>query len=181
MHMRRPPGEAERRPLICRFQGLLELEADALAAAEREAAEAAEAEAKAIAKAAAEQEAKEKAEIEAAKEAEEKAIRDTMDADLAELLVSLNLLVEAGPILTKEAGVKNIDDLNELTVEDLMSVGLSATTSSKLQDTGLKIQASIKSSTADMGKAILKGFEEAASATAKVFEQRPKTPPAPID
>ena len=77
------------------------------------------------------------------KEAEAR-IRSQLDPALAALLSEHGLLMECGPTLIKEAGVKTLKELNELSVDDLVSVGISPSAASKMHDVGLKIKAQIK-------------------------------------
>ena len=94
-------------------------------------------------KATAEERAAKAAEMEARKVIEDQ-LRSQMDPPLIALLSEHGLLVEVGQILIKEAGVTTLKDLNELSVDDLVSVGISHAAASKIQDIGPKLRAQIK-------------------------------------
>jgi hypothetical protein len=125
---------------------IMAAKAEAETAEKMKAAIAAEVKAEADAeayKATAEERAAKAAEMEARKVIEDQ-LRSQMDPPLIALLSEHGLLVEVGQILIKEAGVTTLKDLNELSVDDLVSVGISHAAASKIQDIGLKLRAQIK-------------------------------------
>ena len=73
----------------------------------------------------------------AAKEAEkadaEAPVRASLDSGLVDLLASNDLLLEVGPILIKEE-VKTLEELEQLSAEDLESVGIKRASSLKLKE-----------------------------------------------
>jgi len=73
-----------------------------------------------------------KAAEEAAKSAAEAPIRATLDSSLVDLLDSNDLLLEVGPILIKEE-VTTLQELEELSAEDLQSVRIKRASSCKLK------------------------------------------------